>query len=129
MFSLRVKRVYDPSGPEDGTRFLVDRLWPRGLTKEKAMIDQWLKEAAPSEELRRWFGHDPHRWTEFQRRYFSELARQSESLQMIREKAQKGTVTLLYGARDRDHNNAVALKQYLEKRGSGSAHTKRDMTR
>ena len=112
--SIKVKRVYDDPSAEDGIRILVDRLWPRGLKKEAARLDDWLKEIAPSNELRKWFGHDPDRWEEFKVRYFHELERQNEAINKIREKASSSTVTLLFAARDETHNNAVALREYLE---------------
>ncbi len=111
---VRVKRVYDPPAPEDGRRFLVDRLWPRGVKKEALRLDAWLKELAPSDALRRWFGHDPARWEEFQRRYFAELEAKPEAWRPLLEAAREGTVTLLFSARDDEHNNAVALKAFLE---------------
>lgn len=114
MTDIRVKRVYEPPEPDDGLRVLVDRLWPRGLTKERAAVDLWLKEAAPSPELRQWFGHDPARWEEFQKRYRRELEERKEPLELLKEKSRKGTITLLYGARDTEHNGAVVLKQILE---------------
>jgi uncharacterized protein YeaO (DUF488 family) len=112
---IQVKRVYDRPEPGDGTRFLVERLWARGVKKAELHLDGWLKEAAPSTALRRWFGHDPAKWPEFQRRYFSELDRHPEAWQQIVEAAHRGNVTLLYSARDTAHNNAVALKVYVEK--------------
>jgi uncharacterized protein YeaO (DUF488 family) len=112
---IRVKRVYDSPEAGDGIRFLVERLWPRSMKKEELRMDGWLKEAAPSAELRRWFSHDPAKWDEFRRRYFAELEGKSEVLQPLQEAARHGSVTLLYSARDTEHNNAVALKQYLEK--------------
>jgi uncharacterized protein YeaO (DUF488 family) len=112
---IRTRRVYDPPEPGDGTRFLVERLWPRGMKKEELPMDGWLKGVAPSAELRRWFGHDPAKWDEFRRRYFAELESKPEIWQPIREAARQGNVTLLYSARDTEHNNAVALKEYLEK--------------
>jgi uncharacterized protein YeaO (DUF488 family) len=112
---IRVTRAYSPPAADDGARFLVDRLWPRGLKKQDLRIDGWLKEVAPSADLRKWFGHDPERWEEFQVRYFSELDGKPEALEPIREAARQGNVTLLYGARDQEHNNAVALRAYLEK--------------
>lgn len=112
--SIKVKRVYDDPSAEDGIRILVDRLWPRGLKKEAARLDDWLKEIAPSNELRKWFGHDPDRWEEFKARYFHELERQNEAINKIREKASSSTITLLFAARDETHNNAVALREYLE---------------
>ncbi len=113
---IRVKRVYESPEPDDGARFLVDRLWPRGVKKESLRLDGWLKDAAPSDELRRWFGHDPARWDEFQRRYRDELSGRPEAWRPIMEAARRGDVTLLFGARDADHNNAVALKVYLDAR-------------
>jgi uncharacterized protein YeaO (DUF488 family) len=112
--SIKVKRIYDDPSAEDGVRILVDRLWPRGLKKEAAKLDDWLKGIAPSDELRKWFGHDPDRWEEFKARYFHELEWQNEAINKIREKASSSTVTLLFAARDETHNNAVALREYLE---------------
>jgi uncharacterized protein YeaO (DUF488 family) len=114
---IKVKRVYEPTEPDDGSRFLVERLWPRGIKKEDLQMDAWLKELAPSDRLRRWFGHDPAKWQEFRRRYFAELKTKDVSKQ-IRSAARHGNVTLLYSARDKEHNNALALKSYLEKRVS-----------
>jgi uncharacterized protein YeaO (DUF488 family) len=111
---IRTRRVYDPPEPGDGTRFLVERLWPRGMKKEELPMDGWLKDAAPSDELRRWFSHDPAKWDEFRRRYSAELEGKPDVLQPLREAARQGNVTLLYSARDTEHNNAVALKEYLE---------------
>jgi uncharacterized protein YeaO (DUF488 family) len=113
---IRLKRVYEEPGSRDGCRVLVDRLWPRGLNKESAKIDLWLKEIAPSAELRKWFGHDPAKWEEFRKRYFAELDEREEILEELWSKAGDGRMTLVYGARDEEHNNAVALKQFLEKR-------------
>jgi uncharacterized protein YeaO (DUF488 family) len=112
--SIHVKRVYDPPGQNDGVRILVDRIWPRGLTKEEAQLDLWLKDVGPSDELREWFGHDPDRWPEFQRRYFAELADKTTLIEEIREKARTGKVTLLFGARNEEMNQAVALKKYVD---------------
>lgn len=112
---LKVKRVYEPRSDGDGFRILVDRLWPRGLAKADASIDLWLKDIAPSAELRRWFGHDPEKWPEFCRRYRDELDRNIEALETLRRATDKGTVTLLYSARDEQHNNAVALRDHMEK--------------
>jgi uncharacterized protein YeaO (DUF488 family) len=112
---IKVKRAYDSPEPGDGTRFLVDRLWPRGVRKEDLKIDGWLKEAAPSDDLRKWFGHDPDRWQEFTQRYFLELDDLPAALEPIRKAAQQGDVTLVYSARDTEHNQAVALKEYLER--------------
>ncbi len=110
---LRLKRAYEPVAPDDGIRILVDRLWPRGLSKEKASLDEWEKDIAPSTELRKWFGHDPGRWTEFQRRYRAELRQHADTLKRIRELATAHTVTLVYGAKDEEHNDAVVLKDVL----------------
>lgn len=112
---ILIKRAYDPPVPEDGTRFLVDRIWPRGIKREALKLDAWLKDVAPSDNLRRWFGHDAAKWAEFQKRYFAELDDRHESWQPILIAASQGRVTLLYGAKDIEHNNAVALKAYLEK--------------
>jgi uncharacterized protein YeaO (DUF488 family) len=111
---IRVKRVYEPADKADGARVLVDRLWPRGLKKEKAAIKVWLKEVAPSAELRSWFGHDPARWAEFVHRYHAELKRDDEALVRLHDLLHHGPVTLLYAAHDTEHNNAVALADYLE---------------
>ena len=115
---IRTKRVYDPPAPNDGKRVLVDRLWPRGLKKDEAAIDLWLRDAAPSPELRRWFGHDPKRWTEFRRRYAAELDRQYAALQPLLDIG--GTVTLLFAARDMERNNAVALTGWLKAQNRAS---------
>jgi len=114
-----LKRVYEPMSPEDGTRILVERLWPRGMKKSALHLDQWVKDVAPSDALRRWFGHDPARWTEFRRRYFAELDRNPGVWQAILQASQRGQVTLLYSSHDAEHNNAVALKQYLEAKEKG----------
>jgi uncharacterized protein YeaO (DUF488 family) len=111
---IRLKRVYEAAEPHDGFRVLVDRLWPRGVRKDEAAVDLWLKDVAPSDELRRWFGHDPSRWKEFCRRYRAELRRQPDALAQLRDKASVGTTTLLYAARDAEHNNAMALKNILQ---------------
>lgn len=110
---IHLKRVYEPAGPEDGIRFLVERLWPRGVKKEALRMDAWLKDVAPSPELRQWFGHDPAKWVEFQKRYFAELDANPEAPQPIREAMRKGAVTFLFSSHDVEHNNAVALKAYL----------------
>jgi uncharacterized protein YeaO (DUF488 family) len=112
---LRIKRVYAEPSEGDGKRILVDRLWPRGLTKEKAKVDLWLKEIAPSTGLRKRFGHDPKRWPEFKRKYLEELKGLGEPLARLRQEASRGTTTLLYGARDEEHNEAVVLLELLEK--------------
>lgn len=111
---IRTKRVYDGFGADDGSRFLVDRVWPRGMSKQSVHLDAWVKEVAPSKELRGWYKHDPARWEEFERRYHAELDRHRESWQPILAAARKGNVTLLYSARDTQRNNAVALKHYLD---------------
>jgi uncharacterized protein YeaO (DUF488 family) len=110
---IQLKRAYEKASSTDGERVLVERLWPRGLSRERAAVDLWLKEVAPSPELRKWFGHDPARWKEFERRYWKELQRQKESVDLLRRKARHGTVTLVYAARDQEHNGALALKQFL----------------
>lgn len=111
---LRTKRIYDEPSEDDGLRVLVDRLWPRGISKEKAKIDRWEKDLAPTNELRKWFGHDPEKWGEFLQRYRTELAGKEEVLARLRQEAGEGTVTLLYAAKDEEQNNAVALKRYIE---------------
>jgi uncharacterized protein YeaO (DUF488 family) len=113
--SIRLKRVYESTSSEDGMRILVDRFWPRGLRKKDAAVDRWLKEIAPSSELRQWFGHDPVRWPEFRRRYTAELRQHTTMLDEIRELAKQGTVTLVFGAHDEQHNNAVVLREVLLK--------------
>ena len=113
---IQVKRAYEPAAKSDGKRFLVDRLWPRGVAKDALRAQAWLKDVAPSDALRRWFNHDPARWEEFRRRYFAELDARPGAWQPILEAARRGNVTLLYSAREVEHNNAVALKEYLEKR-------------
>lgn len=110
---LRVKRVYEPPTSSDGFRVLVDRLWPRGVNKAALRLDAWLKEAAPSGALRRWFAHDPRKWREFRERYFEELDAKAEALKPLVEAARREPVTLVYGARDTEHNNAMALRDYL----------------
>lgn len=114
---FRVKRIYAAAEATDGYRVLVDRLWPRGVSKQRARIDLWLKEVAPSDALRKWFGHDPKRWEEFQNRYREELKKDSEAVRQLKElQKEHGTVTLLYSAQDEEHNQAVALEQYLRKK-------------
>jgi len=113
---IRIKRAYDPVARTDGARFLVDQLWPRGILKTALKIDAWDREVAPSKELRKWFGHDPAKWTEFQSRYSSELDEKVESWKPLLDAAREGDVTLVFGARDTEHNNAVALKNYLERK-------------
>jgi uncharacterized protein YeaO (DUF488 family) len=111
---IRTKRIYEPLDPDKGYRVLVDRVWPRGMSRKKARIDSWLKELAPSKELRQWFGHDPAKWEEFRKRYFQELAEHKEELDRLAEKARNGPLTLVYSSRETRYNNAVALKAYLE---------------
>ena len=112
---MKIKRVYEKPEKEDGKRILVDRLWPRGLTKEKAGIDLWLKDIAPSTELRKWFNHDPAKWKEFQKRYQLELENNKEQVSILNELFKKGPVTLVYGAKDREHNEALVLKEWLNR--------------
>ncbi len=111
--NIRLKRAYDPPAAEDGTRVLVDRLWPRGVSKADAALDQWMKEIAPSTELRKWFGHDPARWDKFCRRYREELHRNTELLSQLRSLARQGPVTLVYSAHDEVHNDAIVLRDLL----------------
>jgi uncharacterized protein YeaO (DUF488 family) len=111
--NIRIKRVYGPHSEQDGKRILVDRLWPRGLSKEKAGVDLWLKEIAPSTELRKWFAHDPARWIQFQNRYRAELEKNAESVALLKREAERGPVTLLFGAKDEEHNEAVVLRSML----------------
>jgi uncharacterized protein YeaO (DUF488 family) len=124
MFVL--KRAYEKASPEDGVRYLVERLWPRGIKKADLPLDGWLKDAAPSDGLRRWFAHDPKKWPEFRKRYFAELDQHPEAWRPIENAARHGRVTLIYSTRDPEHNNAVALKEYIlahrsRKRGASSA--------
>ena len=113
---IQIKRVYDPPRKADGKRILVDRLWPRGLSKEDAAVDVWLKEIAPSNELRKWFGHDPAKWPEFEKRYLAELQHDQNSLSQLKDIAHQDTITLLYGAKDEEHNQAVVLQKLLERK-------------
>ena len=113
-YQIKIKRCYDVPTPTDGARFLVDRLWPRGVRKEAIRLTGWLQEVAPSQELRKWFGHDPERWAEFRKRYFSELTAKRDAWMPILEAATKGDITLLFSAHDSEHNNAVALKEFLQ---------------
>ena len=116
---MNLKRVYEPAARGDGTRFLVERLWPRGVSKGMARLNAGLKEAAPSDALRKWYGHDPKKWEEFRRRYFTELSKTPESLTSVREAAKKGPVTLVFAATDPGLSNARALKEFLEQEGTG----------
>lgn len=118
---IRIRRVYDPPERGDGARVLVDRLWPRGLSKDRAGLAAWLKDIAPSAELRAWFGHDPERFAEFSRRYRAELAGNGAAVDELRSLIAKGPVTLLYGAHDEAHNNAVVLADWLAGHGKGRA--------
>jgi uncharacterized protein YeaO (DUF488 family) len=111
---IQLKRAYEKASPDDGFRVLVERLWPRGVSKAEAHLDLWLRDVAPSTELRKWFGHDPAKWKEFQQRYRAELKDHKDALKLLREKAREGTVTLVYGARDEEHNGALVLKKLLE---------------
>jgi uncharacterized protein YeaO (DUF488 family) len=111
--TIRLKRVYDPVARTDGTRILVERLWPRGISKATLNLNAWLKDVAPSTELRQWFGHDPSKWSRFRTKYFRELETQRDSWKPIVSAAKRGTVTLVYSSHDTEHNNAVALRQYL----------------
>jgi uncharacterized protein YeaO (DUF488 family) len=113
---IRTKRIYDEPEPGDGTRVLVDRLWPRGVSKDDAQLDEWLQAVAPSTELREWYDHDIERWDEFRERYRSELEETEDGIDQLLGFASSGTLTLLYAAKDREHNNAVVLKQYLDER-------------
>jgi uncharacterized protein YeaO (DUF488 family) len=120
MTRIQLRRAYEPRTPDDGRRILVDRLWPRGVSRERAALDLWAKDVAPSTELRRWFGHDPVRWDQFAQRYRQELAAHPEALQPLLEAAAAGPLTFIYGARDEQHNEAVVLKAVLEERVSSS---------
>ena len=119
MTMIQIKRVYDPPAKEDGARFLVERLWPRGMRKEALHMDAWHQDIAPSDDLRRWFSHDPAKWKEFQRRYRAELAGNPAAWQPLLDAARQGNITLLYSAHDTKHNNAISLKSYLEERLTG----------
>jgi uncharacterized protein YeaO (DUF488 family) len=113
---IKIKRIYDKASEEDGFRILVDRLWPRGMSKGKAKVDLWLKEVAPSDDLRKWFSHDPQKWQEFKKRYGKELKDKQELLRIIKQaEKENGTVTILYSAKDEEHNQAVALAAFLQK--------------
>ncbi len=113
---IRLKRAYEDAATGDGRRVLVERLWPRGVTKEKAALDLWLKDVAPSRDLRTWFGHDPAKWPEFRRRYREELDDREDEVAQLVDLSREGTVTFVYGARDEEHNAAVVLKEYVEER-------------
>ncbi|MEQ9619174.1 MAG: DUF488 domain-containing protein [Deltaproteobacteria bacterium] len=113
---IKLKRVYNKAEESDGVRILVERLWPRGLSKKDAQVDLWLKDVAPSGELRKWFGHDPSKWDEFRKLYFAELESKSEALGELTNVLRKGDVTFVYASKEENYNNSVALKEYLEKR-------------
>jgi uncharacterized protein YeaO (DUF488 family) len=113
---IKLKRVYEEPSGDDGFRVLVERLWPRGVKKEDARLDLWLKDVSPSAELRKWYNHDVAKWSEFQKRYRAELPQRQDSLKMIVEKQRQGTVTFVYAARDREHNSALVLKEFLDSR-------------
>jgi uncharacterized protein YeaO (DUF488 family) len=116
MMDVRLKRAYEPAVAADGYRILIDRLWPRGVSREQAHVDEWARELAPSTELRRWFGHDPARFARFRRRYAEELAGHETKLRELRRRAREGTLTLVYGARDTEHNDAVVLAEILREK-------------
>jgi uncharacterized protein YeaO (DUF488 family) len=113
--NIKIKRVYEQPAKDDGRRILVDRLWPRGLTKGKASVDLWLKEIAPSTELRKWFGHDPDKWKRFRGRYETEIRHKDDLIKMLKRKVREGTITLVYAARDEKHNEALVLRQFLQR--------------
>ncbi len=112
---IRLKRAYEAPSPEDGARVLVERLWPRGVTKTRAELDLWLKDVSPSTELRKWFSHDPGKWEQFEIRYWKELKKAEASIRVLRQKAVEGSLTLIYAARDEEHNSALILKKFLER--------------
>ena len=121
---IKLKRAYEPAAADDGARILIDRLWPRGVTKADAAIDQWVKDIAPSTALRKWFGHDPERWGEFRRRYVAEVHRNPEQLSQLRALARQGRITLVYSAHDEIHNDAVVLRDFLlGRQAKGKAET------
>lgn len=124
--NIRLKRIYEPASKKDGTRILVDRLWPRGITKAEAKLDQWNREITPSGRLRAWFGHDPERWTEFSYRYRAELAARPSDLRQLRRQAREGPITLLYAAKDEAHNHAIVLRKVLLGRTKSEGETRHD---
>ena len=111
--NVKLKRAYEPPAPDDGTQVLIDRLWPRGISKERAAIDQWMKDISPSTKLRKWFGHDPARWDEFRRRYENEVRQNTDLLDQLRSLARHGPITLVYSAHDEEHNDAVELRELI----------------
>ena len=123
---ITLKRAYDAASRTDGTRFLVERLWPRGVSRRTLQVDAWLKEAGPSTKLRKWFSHDPEKWDEFRRRYFRELASRPEAWQPIVSAARRGRVTLIYSSHDTQHNNAVALQEFLRRKARQPAANTKD---
>lgn len=118
---IQVKRAYDPPNKEDGERFLVERLWPRGVKKQSLKVEAWLKDVAPSTGLRQWFHHDPPKWNEFRRRYFHELEEHPDAWQALLARGRRNRVTLVYSAHDAEHNNAVALKEFLDQKIRGKS--------
>jgi uncharacterized protein YeaO (DUF488 family) len=120
--NVRLKRAYEAAEPTDGIRILVDRLWPRGVSKDEAAVDQWVKDVAPSTELRKWFGHDPGRWDEFRKRYVAELEQHPDQIKELRELVRKGPVTLVYSAHDEAHNDAVVLRDFILGRVKSADH-------
>lgn len=113
--SIKLKRAYEKPGPEDGLRILVERLWPRGISKEDAKVYAWMKDVAPSNELRKWYGHDPEKWTEFKKRYFEELDGEKDAVDELRKTVKGKKVTFVYGSKEEKYNSAAALREYLEK--------------
>jgi uncharacterized protein YeaO (DUF488 family) len=114
--AIQLKRAYDKPQKTDGRRVLIDRVWPRGVRKEDLKLDEWLKDLAPSTELRKWFGHDPEKWEEFRKRYFHELDAHPDTIRQLRAKMREGPLTIVFGSKEERFNNAVALKEYLEKK-------------
>ena len=122
-FLINIKRVYDPPNKDDGFRILIDRLWPRGMSKQKAKLDLWIKEVAPTNELRQWFSHEPDKWKEFKEKYRRELSEKQNLLNQIRKlEKDKGTITLIYSARDTEHSNAAVLRETLERKKRAVSH-------
>lgn len=113
--SIKLKRAYEKPGPEDGLRILVERLWPRGISKEDARLDLWMKDIAPSNELRKWYGHDPAKWAEFKKRYFEELDGEKDAAEELRKAVRGKDVTFVYGSKEEKYNSAAALREYLER--------------